>query len=255
MTTAVGLTWLIALIPLARAWQRNRGWSIRHAVAWAISAWLIWGWHIATGNALSAYAALVQTACAGVAVLGARRPGVAAWNFVVLGLLVVLWLAAAEGALTGTTLHLGSFRVLFLIGLQFVTVTNYLPTRLGYGAVLLAVASGLATATLLGHGDSAWDGLFASLAPWAAWLNLRRPADRWTDFRDRYGTVWAARVRDQFNAAADNRSLPADLTWNGLVAGTDRRPEMDHILDGLLQRFDDRRTAPDVPPRPATFNP
>jgi hypothetical protein len=46
------------------------------------------------------YLALCLTGCVGVAVLGARRPGVGAWDFVLLGLLAVLLLVAG-GAVAG----------------------------------------------------------------------------------------------------------------------------------------------------------
>src|SRR5205814_8699122 len=94
------------------------------------------------------YLALSLTGCAGVAVLGARRPGVGAWNFVLFGLLAVALLPLAECLITGGELHLAGPRTLFLASTLAVPFCNYLPTRLGPAAVLLAVASALALATL-----------------------------------------------------------------------------------------------------------
>src|SRR5918912_1565719 len=108
------LGWLLlvtGLYPLVRAWLANRRWSLLQAVHWALLAWAAWGMALAgTGRwappaaAAATYLALCLTGCAGVAVLGARRPGVAAWNFVVLGLLAVLLLPVAEGVVTGSGL-------------------------------------------------------------------------------------------------------------------------------------------------------
>src|SRR5262249_50069452 len=103
-----------AAIPLAVAWRANRNTTLRHALAWAWLAWLAWLVFGIWPGVLTAYAGLTLTSCAGIAVLGARRPGVIAWNFVVLSLLVVLWLGWAEGLLSGTVLRLGPFRTAFL---------------------------------------------------------------------------------------------------------------------------------------------
>src|SRR5262249_48225547 len=93
-----GLLVLRTLYPLNRAWGASRGTSLTHALAWASGAWLAW-LYLAIGPAIwgervrvvepARYVALCLTACAGVAVLGARRPALWAWNFVVLGLLVI----------------------------------------------------------------------------------------------------------------------------------------------------------------------
>src|SRR5262245_23466953 len=141
MTLTLWLTYLSASLPLTAALRANRRTSLIHSVAWAAVAWLAWGVALATSDRTWAYVALGLTGCAGVAVLGARRPGAAAWNFIVASLLVVLLLPLAEGALIGTPLRLGTFRTLFLTVLVSVTVMNYLPTRLAAGAVLLGIGS------------------------------------------------------------------------------------------------------------------
>src|SRR5260221_8135366 len=97
-------SWETALVafgvaPLLTAWWANgANWSYRptalcHALAWATLAWLAWLWSATEGvadatynSAEAAYISLALTGCAGVAVLGARRPGAAAWNAVVAGL-------------------------------------------------------------------------------------------------------------------------------------------------------------------------
>src|SRR5437764_12294899 len=86
---------LTAVFPLVGAWRANRHTTLLQAVFWAGGAWAAW---LLTLVALARgdeeaipgrHLALALTGCAGVAVLGARRPGVRAWNFVVCGLLVI----------------------------------------------------------------------------------------------------------------------------------------------------------------------
>src|SRR5438874_331323 len=153
MQAACGFFLLTSIYPLWHAWRANRRTTLLPAVCWAMLAWSAWvgTWAAAVvspgqGTAVLPYLALSLTGCAGVAVLGARRPGVSAWNFVVLALLAVLLLPLAEIAISGTAFHLGPFRTVFLIVLLGTTVTNYLPTRAAAGAMLLAFASGLAMA-------------------------------------------------------------------------------------------------------------
>src|SRR5882672_3580671 len=99
------MAWLEALvfltggIPLAWAWQANRRNTLIHALNWAVAAWVAWGGLIVVsegpGAATARYLTLCLTSCAGIAVLGARRPIAGAWNFVLLGLLAVLLLPLA----------------------------------------------------------------------------------------------------------------------------------------------------------------
>ncbi len=254
MSLAGGLLALADLIPLMAAARANRSTSLFHAVVWAAAAAA--GWAPAWNLSAPAwdYLALGLTGCAGVAVLGARRPGVAAWNFVVLGLLAVLLLPLAEGTVLDTPLQPGTVRTLFLAVLLGVTVVNYLPTRLGLGAVLLGVGCGGELwriagggagqpATVAGLTPTAW---CVGLTPWAAWVGLwlRRsggtPFDRlWRSFRDRYGLVWGQRLREQFNRAADNAGLGVELGWRGLRPAGDPRTDAAayETLAALMKRF------------------
>src|SRR5262245_12244832 len=96
--------YLTGAYPLWRAWRANRRTSLFQAVHWMIAAWLAWGGLLilealegaAPDHPTARYLALGLTGCAGVAVLGARRPGVGAWNFVLAGLLTVILLPLAE---------------------------------------------------------------------------------------------------------------------------------------------------------------
>jgi hypothetical protein len=250
-----------AAYPLLRAWQGSRHTSLRHAVAWAALAWA--GWLILAALAMCAadasaarYTALCLTGCAAVAVLGARRPGVGAWNFVLLGLLTVMLLPLAELLVVGAK-SLDPIRVVFLCATLAVGVLNYLPTRLAAAAVLLAAGCAAETALLLtpdGHVGrlecSTGSGrLCLALSPWAAFAGLRRrgavsDAGRlWLDFRDRFGLVWGQRLREQFNHAAANAGRPLYLAWRGIRSTAGGQPSDEEteaageILRALLRRF------------------
>ncbi len=92
LDAALSLLLLTGFYPLWRAWRANRRTTLRHAIGWSTATWAAWVGAAGLGPdaALVRYLALALTGCAGVAVLGARRPIVAAWNFVVASLLVVL---------------------------------------------------------------------------------------------------------------------------------------------------------------------
>jgi hypothetical protein len=194
--------------------------------------------------------ALCLTGCAAVAVLGARRPGVAAWDFVVGGLLAVLLLPVAEGWFSGGALRLEWFRVVLVGGVLAVGVLNYLPTRLGPAAACLAVGGGV---ELFAVAEServrsfvylGW--LALVLTPWVAYGEIRRRApartelDRvWLDFRDRFGLVWGQRLREQFNRSAAHAGWPVVLTWQGMRWSSREPPpeEMLATMRALMKRF------------------
>jgi hypothetical protein len=234
---------LTGAYPLARAALANRRTALAHALAWAALAWLTWV-VLTAGAAFGGaepsagrYVALCLTGCAGVAVLGARRPGVGAWNFVVLGLLVVLLLPLAEGL---GRVELSVPRRLFLAGTLAVGCLNYVPTRLWPAALLAAAGCALELFWPAGAGR-----LALAAAPWAgfvimAWrAELASEFDRtWLRFRDSFGALWAERTRDQFNRAAANAGLAGRLGWGGLRGAP--AAEQGHLLDtlrALLKRF------------------
>jgi hypothetical protein len=232
------------ILPWASAWRANAGWTIRHALAWAAAAWLGWLTFAVWPGRETAWAAVTLTAGAGIAVLGTRRPVVYVWHFLVASLMVVLWLGQAEGLLDGSGLKIGPFRLIFVGTLLAVGLGNYLPTRFGASAVALGVA-----VTALIHSEAlwpkvagpapAWPALTAAGASWAAWLIGLRPAGgEWPAFRDRYGVVWAVRLREQFDAAAENRGWPVRLRWRGLTAdGGPHDAAWHHALQALMKRF------------------
>ncbi len=248
---------LAGLVPLARALWANRATSLLHALVWASIAWLGWGAAIllddaaGLGMAPGRYCALCLTGCAGVAVLGARRPQVLAWNFVVLGLFAVMVLPLVESWLIRTH-SLDWIRIFFMIGTIAVGIVNYLPTRLVLVTLLLAfVCIGEmirlhAPELLSPFTVTVFDWLLV-LIPWLAWFCYRSGAshhsefDRlWLDFRDRWGLVWGQRVREQFNHAAENAGWPVKLAWRGLRQEVNSSADQEMLVELLratLQRF------------------
>jgi hypothetical protein len=252
-----------AAYPLWLVWRANRHTTLIHAVSWAIAAWAAWGGAIGlsipagscAGLETARLVALALSGCAGVAVLGARRPGVGAWNLVVLGLAAVMLLPLVERALAAEQ-PLDPIRVVFLCSTLAVGILNYLPTRLGPAAVLLALGYSLEAWALLSREAAAkefattgW--LCLGLAPWfglLCWRMQRAPGAAfdqvWLDFRNRFGLVWGQRVREQFNRAAINAGWSVHLYWQGLCLMNEpgslqegQEEEMLRTLRALLQRF------------------
>lgn len=248
---------ILGAVPLIRVVRANRGFSLQHALLWATAAWIAWLVVFALEPAdrvIGRYVALCLVGCAGVAVLGARRPHVGAWNFVVVGLLAVMVLPMIERLLLGTD-SMDGVRLYFLVGTLAVGVLNYLPTRLCLASVwMLLWCSG---EMLIVHMPERlpdwldWSGIDAMLPalPWIAWLSLagrganKSEADRvWRDFRDRFGLVWSQRVREQFNHAAEHAGWPIALGWSGLIETGSAitigdRAKIEATLRATMQRF------------------
>jgi hypothetical protein len=205
---------------------------------------------------MTGYVALCLTGGVGVAVLGARRPGAAAWNFVVLGLLAVEMLSLFEGL---NQFRTSPLRIVFLSITLAIAVGNYLPTRLAGAAVVggLAVLPDL----LMVAGPTKWTSELMmaahcgrgalALVPWLARFSVGKRAggsseldQMWRSFRDRYGFLWAQRLREQFNRSAANAGWPVRLTWTGLRSAVGQpaddtfQDEARRTLQALLRRFD-----------------
>jgi hypothetical protein len=250
------LALLSAGAPLWHAWRRLRGSSLNHTVVWAWLAWLAWlAAGLAPFIALPAKPLLHIGGCFGaaklVAVFGARRPGAAAWNFVIVGLLAVLLMPLLEQEWNSPHWQLDGPRSIFLSMTLTMGFVNYLPTRNWFFVIALGAAYAL----------SVWALVSPNLAPAAIWritlvvevtiaitawgssaLATRRgksfAPDEWRRFRDAYGMVWGLRVIEQFNSAAANTNLKYRLNWSGLEnveAGTET--EAARLLHATLKRF------------------
>jgi hypothetical protein len=242
-----GLLLLSGSYPLYRAWRGLAGTTLRHALAWAALAWLAWclAWLTGGGRELR-YLGACLTGCAGISVLGARRPGLAAWDLVVAGLLALLCRPFFEGL---GELRLDAAHLTFLVLVLAVGAGNYLPTRTGPAALLLLVCcaaelAGLAGALTVPEGAVP---LGLALVPWLALAGRARgrpagdPDAAWRAFRDSFGFLWGQRVREQFNRAAANAGLPVELGWGGLrplgEGAAEGRARALELLEDLLRRF------------------
>ena len=255
-----GLILASGAYPLTIAWRANRTTTLRHALVWACIAWVTWvlafflaEFYSENVGRLARYVALCLTSCAAVAVFGARRPGVTAWNFVVLAQLAVMLLPLAEGL---GDVRLDPLRLFFLGGTLVVGFLNYLPTRLAAAMVGGTIGCGLELVFL----HSAPDGgsilqrvagssrCLLAASPWIALVAVRavplppREFDRlWIGFRDRFGLVWGQRVREQFNRAAVHAGWPVVLRWRGMRAfgsiDETQSAAITAALRALLKRF------------------
>jgi hypothetical protein len=248
MQIVLGLLFLSGAYPLWRALQANRHWTLRQTCWWAATAWFGWGVLVLVGPDTDVkgprFVALCLTSCAGVGVLGARRPGVMAWNAVLVGLLAVLLLPLAERLVLGDQ-PLNQLRLVFVAGTLLVLAVNYLPTWLAPAAVLLAVGCAVEIYLLEQPKEMTpaispgWPAI--ALTPWVAlacWRLRQMPGsefDRlWRDFRDRFGLVWGLRVREQFNRAAAHAGWPVSLSWRGLRVNPGVAPLAENTQDELL---------------------
>lgn len=243
---------LLGLFPWAKALRANYTTTLWQPLIWASAACLAWvgvAWLRVSRpggeDQLAVYGALCLTGCAGIAVLGARRPGASAWNFVVAGLLAVLLLPILNGM---GELRLEPAHEIFLALTLLVSILNYLPTRLGPSAVLTAAGCGWEMIRLWGWDLPGWGLLLLALVPWIAWSALamrKAPAkcDRlWLAYRDRFGFVWGQRVREQFNRAAHHAGWPVVLRWSGMqITSAESSPDPTALLAMLravLTRFE-----------------
>jgi hypothetical protein len=257
---AAWLFFLTGAFPLWTAWQGNRRTSLFQAMTWTAAAWVAWGAMMIVvleaggvpDERTASYLALCLTVCAAVAVLGARRPGVGAWNFVLLGLLAVMLLPIAESLVTGRVGY-DTPRLIFLTATLAVGVLNYLPTQLAPAALLCGLAGGVEVLALadLAEPDATFSWWLLALAPWVAlacWRLRGRPASEfdlvWLDFRDRFGFFWAQRTREQFNRSAAHAGWPVILRWHGLrlkkgttLPAPEVQSEIVATLRAMLQRF------------------
>jgi hypothetical protein len=253
---------LTAAYPLARAWRASRDTTLIHTITWAVAAWAAWLVALAADMiwpgfaGIARYLALSLTGCAGVAVLGARRPGVMAWDFVVLGLLAVLLLPLVEGL---GELRLDPLRLAFLAATLAVGALNYLPTRLAAAMVCLMIGCGYEVLLLAlpesqvpnWQAGAPFTRFLLAISPWVAFQQIaatRNPASEfdqiWLSFRDCYGLVWSQRTREQFNHAAAHAGWPVFLRWRGLriqpgasIPDMKMKVEMMAALCALLKRF------------------
>ncbi len=264
--------------PLREVWRRSEGTALRPGLIWVAASMaltlvaqaLAWLEPFASGRPLAArltYLAVLAVLAALVFVLNARMPGDKVWAGLTVVMVVVFLIPFLEepGRLRRAhglaRLQLDTPWALFYGFIVVVGVTNYLPTRFGGAAAVLALALVVEYLALtradwpldrqarLGSAVS-W---LLALCGWLAyWCAGRRPNGRgdcerlWFWFRDYWGAVWALRVLERFNREAALASWPVRLTWFGLepaepssrVESSLPVPDAAALtLRGLLRRF------------------
>lgn len=273
VTGTLSFLLLLALVPVVRCRRALRCTTLTHACGWAGAALLVWSGSLAASAVLETsfwlshvrYLAAAAGMCPFVAVLGARRPGVRPWNFVVVAMLLVLAMPSLEslGWAAPTRLSLDGPRSLFTALVLSVGILNYLPTRYAPAMLLFAVAeiSQLAPLSVWTqqrvrspevHWNVAAVALLGALS--VAWARAaegerfnRSAADRlWRAYRDLFGLVWGRRLQDRFNARAKESDLPLRLVWTGfrrtslsVATWSEERAHKEavRILRTLLTRF------------------
>ena len=263
--------------PLSRAWKGSRGLPLRPMIAWGcaavtlalmgqISQFQDLAQPLTSGRPVAghfAYLSSLATIAALISTLGARKPGHGAWS-ILMGLLVLILLIPwmEDFGLSGRANPLSRLRLdapwsIFYGILVVAGVTNYLFTRYAGASILIGAGLLVEYVALL---NPSWPpprrAVLWSLGPLlGAWGILRAECEArsrsepaaglaavWLWFRDHWGVVWALRVRERFNRAAEVANWPVRLAWNGV---TDPRggspgpipPEAVRTLEMLLRRF------------------
>lgn len=208
------------------------------------------------GNVNWRYFAAVGTLCPAMALLGAKRPQDRGWQFIVASLWLVLSLPLVQRWVFSphSRLELHPAWQWFLLLLIAMQVINHLPTRFGAASLLIGIGQSIALApflpirgldhTYFGRPLLVASGLFAIAASWIGTLALRQPKEVgwnrvWLDFRDQFGCVWALRVRERINHAAQQPASLERLQWHGFDQEDPFRadPSLETTTRMLLRRF------------------
>lgn len=275
LTIVTILPLVTTLAVVAQARRAVRGTTLNLAWGWCLaaalgilSAWIateVCGWPPSPWDNIAWYGVAILLLCPLIAVLGARRPGVSAWNwFVILPLIAVLgWPAVAiilAGARPGgftleTPPFIGLLLVLVMGAGNYAGTRYRLPVAALWGSAVLFIVLPLAAIDGLDKSwlrpSAVWSLGIAALAGWRAALRVTDanfgPDRVWRDFRDQFGIVWAHRIRERINEQADQERWPVRLERIGFVSidGTEvsldeaARRRVDHTLRWLLRRFVD----------------
>lgn len=264
---------VVALVVVLRGRAALRHTTLMAAWRWLLAVLVLWcGVWTATVllDALPSgyadqlwYGVGVVALCPPIAVLGSRRPGARVWTWFVL---VPLILVLGWPALTvwDDQWRPGDLRIEVpaMIGYALVLMMgagNYLGTRFTFAAVLY----GLGLLLLVAPFSAAVPAVFPApetaralgtigvgLAALSAWREgARSPAESgfdrlWNDFRDFFGIVWARRIQDRINHAAETEQWPVRLELDRLAWREGRVPpdveaRVEHAFRWLLRRFVD----------------
>ena len=259
-------------------WRREalRGTTLTHAWWWVLLSLgtILFGelllWLTFTDEQIAIWSPIVQlisatsTFCPMMAVLGARRPGHHAWQFVVATMWIMLALPAWEALFLGRpeAMDVGTVRGWFLWLMIAVNLITWLPTRFWMTSVLVMLGQLLMLEQFLpglpgdnARGTSVMFATFffaTAVARTCSGFPRRRIGrsemdQRWIQFRDMFGTMWALRVIERINAAAAMYRWPLSLTWTGFyfhdleddwkTLSAEDQKELEQTMENLLRRF------------------
>jgi len=278
---------LVAGVAAARAAWATRGSTAVPAALWALAGCV--GLAIDCGSraggivgqpSAAASLRLITAAlavCPAMSLLGAKRPQHGVWQLIVAALAVILVLPALAGSLVrpGSVPDMHLLGRLFLVVLVAVGWMNFVATRGGLAATLVAVGQGLIvrgfiplfdtetafppSAAVAAVAASATDACAAWLVACGgllAWIGSararRRPAVAATfaaavdppflALRDTLGAAWALRIAERFDQIATDRGWPCRLGFRGMRPIDAQRQgpwqhDAERALGALLRRF------------------
>lgn len=206
------------------------------------------------------FIAAVSSFCPVMAILGAKRPQHAAWQWIVGSLWGLLSLPALESLVfrPGQALHVSPAWQWLMVVLLAIEAMNHLPTRYWPSTLL----------TLIGQVFLLGEYLPASPLPFAAWhmpaglmalvaalalvaFGIPRLSssvtglDRvWIDFRNSFGAAWGLRILQRLQETARTCQWDVQCTWQGFYTLQGTKPltaetseQVEQALANLLWRF------------------
>ncbi|MBA4015882.1 MAG: hypothetical protein C0483_01705 [Pirellula sp.] len=227
----LGLLGTGALVWGTWSWRDS---TLRAPLIWT---WIAWGflnyagYGSASADSYANYVAAVLAIAPVLAVLGAKQPQNVAWQFIVVTMVGVLLLPVLQGWAYGDAVPHVHPLFRWLIAAHIVlAVANYFATRYRGSAIVYGIGAALLAGNYLPFRTASDDvGAFwglicfplaivgvAALA-WRARNGSRGLQRLWGDFRDAYGAVWALRVAERLNAAANQHSWPVEFTWGDIL--------------------------------------
>jgi len=277
LVAIAGLAALVTAAAAAAGAVMARGSTAVPAAIWGAAAAAAFGLEAAARRAgwlgdpsTAAAARLVVVAvavCPAMSLLGAKRPQHGVWQLIVLALGVTLALPAVSATLVrpGTPPDVHLLERWFILLLVLVGWLNFVATRRGLAATLVAAGQLLVARPFLPGGSAeveqpGIDCIAALLSAAGAAVALLQSAvaARWRDtrpagpagridaafvaLRETFGAAWALRIAERFDAIAASRGWPCRLSFRGLRvaeagAGGDWERAADRGFRALARRF------------------